>query len=83
MYEGACQTYRWSSKGVSVRAGLTSGMSWKMLKVRFLPISSTVNLNSSSSSAVGMYRRPNPAVNGFRVGAGLRKGGGGASIGGA
>lgn len=73
-------TYLCSSKGVSVRAGLASGASWKTLKAFFLPMSWTVSLNSSSSSAVGTNRRPSTAANGLRKGAGLRKTGGAASI---
>ena len=44
-----------------------------MLKFCFLPISSTVNLNSSSSSVVGTYWRPKPALILFRDGAGWKK----------
>jgi hypothetical protein len=64
-----------------VRAGLAWVASWKMLKFRFLPRSSTVNLNSSSSSVVGTYRRPRPALSELRNGAGWKKTGAGPSIG--
>ena len=40
--------------------GLSSGASWKILKVRFLLISSTVNRNSSSSSVAATYFLPKP-----------------------
>jgi hypothetical protein len=61
-------TYLASSRGLSVRPGLISGVSWKIANGRFFSSSPMVNLNSSSFS---VYRLSSKFASGLRVGRGL------------